>query len=332
MKKRQSDERKALAESLKKSAFPKHEVYRQKNILRTQHTYESAVLKQTHKEQRGGIQKQNPAYQSYEQWLRAHGMEGQAEEWRHRKDRKYLRFESPDEKANEITVPVLRGIPGFTMMQTGQGVKFQRAGSEQASFIDTGRVIRVYREDNDSLLAALQLAQEKWGGVKLNGSAEYKRRCAEIAASNGIRVANPELQGLIKEIAEHPRPKAAEVIRQEGADGGKERLYRLIAKAKELLRTESGENFIIATNAVDGKEYSGKFLGVISEGGRYIAAQAISSGHVIMHDVEKDDLPALETLQGRRAVMTSDDCSLRTAADADLVESRSRNRDRDWSR
>jgi hypothetical protein len=168
--------------------------------------------------------------------------------------------------------------------------------------------------------------------VKLNGTDEYKRHCAEIAIGNGIRVVNQELQGLIKEIAEHPRPEAAEVVRHEGDDGGKEQFYRLIAKAKELLRAESGENFIIATSAAGGKEYSGKFLGVVSEGGRYIAAQAISSGHVIMHDVEKDDLPVLETLQGRRAVMTSNDCSLRTAEDADLVESRSRNRDMDWSR
>jgi hypothetical protein len=97
----------------------------------------------------------------------------------------------------------------------------------------------------------LQLAQEKWGGVKLNGSDEYKRRCAEIAASNGIRITNPELQGLIKENGGVPRPDAA---------------------------------------------------GVIPEGGRYIAAQAISIGHMIMHSAEKDDLPALETLQGRRAV------------------------------
>jgi hypothetical protein len=70
----------------------------------------------------------------------------------------------------------------------------------KAAFIDTGRLIRVYDTEENSLLAALQLAQAKWGGVSLHGTGEYKRRCAEIAAKHGIRVCNPELQDVVKEL------------------------------------------------------------------------------------------------------------------------------------
>jgi predicted DNA-binding protein (UPF0251 family) len=94
-----------------------------------------------------------------------------------------------------------KGLPGFSMAVTKQGLRFYRESTpKEASFIDMGRVIRVYKHDDETLLAALQLAQEKWGGVKINGSDEYKRRCAWIAAEHGIRIANFELQGFMKEI------------------------------------------------------------------------------------------------------------------------------------
>jgi hypothetical protein len=52
----------------------------------------------------------------------------------------------------------------------------------------------------------LRLAQEKWGGVKINGSDEYKRKCAQIAAKNGIRVSNPELSDIVKEFERKAQP------------------------------------------------------------------------------------------------------------------------------
>jgi hypothetical protein len=93
------------------------------------------------------------------------------------------------------------------MTQTKQGARFSSAKTlGKAAFIDMGRLIRVYDTEENSLLAALQLAQAKWGGVKINGADEYKHRCAEIAAKHGIRVCNPELQDLVKEFERKNRP------------------------------------------------------------------------------------------------------------------------------
>jgi hypothetical protein len=99
------------------------------------------------------------------------------------------------------------GLSGFKMTVTRQGVKFAHQSSPDAvAFIDAGRLIKVYRQDDDTLLAALKLAQEKWGGVKVNGTDEYKRKCSEIAAKNGIRVVNPELSGIMKEFGCKTQP------------------------------------------------------------------------------------------------------------------------------
>jgi hypothetical protein len=83
---------------------------------------------------------------------------------------------------------------------------YKESAPNKVSFIDTGRLIRVFRQDDDTLLAALRLAQEKWGGVKINGTDGYKRKCAEIAARNGIRVSNPELSEIMKESERKTRP------------------------------------------------------------------------------------------------------------------------------
>jgi hypothetical protein len=93
------------------------------------------------------------------------------------------------------------------MTQTKQGARFSSAETpNKAAFIDTGRLIRVYDTEENSLLAALQLAQAKWGGVKIDGTDEYKRRCAEIAVKHGIHVYNPELQNLVEEFERQNRP------------------------------------------------------------------------------------------------------------------------------
>jgi hypothetical protein len=87
------------------------------------------------------------------------------------------------------------------MTVTRQGVKFASQDKpETVVFIDTGRVIKVYDEGGRSILAALRLAQSKWGGVQVSGTEAYKRKCAELAARYGIRLFNPELRDRVKEL------------------------------------------------------------------------------------------------------------------------------------
>jgi hypothetical protein len=207
MRARQSDERAELFSSLKGKGHSRAYIAKQRSVLASKHAYESAVLKESQKLERGRLQKHHPAYVSYEQWLREQGTAYEADAWRHRKDSNFIQLESPNADSLESETTKPKGLLGFSMSVTKQGLRYYRESEQrEASFIDLGRSIRVYKHDDETLLAALQLAQEKWGGVKINGSDEYKRKCAQIAAKNGIKVVNPELSGIVKECERIARP------------------------------------------------------------------------------------------------------------------------------
>jgi hypothetical protein len=179
----------------------------QRSILASKHAYESAVLKESHATAREALKKRRDMYSSYERWLRERGNSSEADAWRHRRDSAFLQLEPPSSDSGESRSAKPTGLAGFSMAVTKQGLRYYRESEpHEASFIDTGRFIRVYKQDDDTLLAALRLAQEKWGGVKINGADEYKRKCAEIAAKNGIRVSNPELSDIVKEHERKSQP------------------------------------------------------------------------------------------------------------------------------
>jgi hypothetical protein len=200
-RKRQKLERQAFSESFGKGIrTTRRDINRQRSILATKHAYERAVLKEKQKEQRESLKNQSAALMSYEQWLRNRNMPEEAEKWRHRKNKRILLLESPyNTTGNEPRE--YAGLSGFSMTVTRQGVKFASQDKpDAAAFVDMGRVIKVYDQGDKSTLAALRLAQSKWGGVQVSGTEVYKRKCAELAARYGIRLFNPELWDRVKEL------------------------------------------------------------------------------------------------------------------------------------
>jgi hypothetical protein len=213
MKDRQKGERGEMFESLKVSSASRQEFIRQRSLLAAKHTYEFAALKKSHREQREKSQRSNLGFPSYKQWLIDLGLPLEAETWRHRRNREYLRIESGGIEGPNSEASVNLGLLGFTMTETKQGLRFSRQGRlGMASFIDVGRMIRVYGSDDETLLASLQLAAQKWGTIQLHGSDSYKRHCVELAVENGIKIANPELQGLRREIEQGRKGRFAEGI------------------------------------------------------------------------------------------------------------------------
>jgi hypothetical protein len=209
-------------------------------------------------------------------------------------------LERPDDAVDK-ELREYTGLSGFSMTVTRQGVKFASQDKPKAvAFVDVGRVIKVYEQSDSSLLAALQLAQNKWGGVQVNGTDEYKRRCAEIAAKNCIRVANPELEGIRQEMLEKT---------------SRENSMSVYALARELAKKILGKPVPIVTDARDGKEYSGLLLGVIEKEGHYYAAQCLLGEHVILHGVVREDVPALKALIGQEVELTSDNARVRNVVD-----------------
>jgi len=212
MKDRQKNERNTMLATLKAASTSRREFGRHRSLMAVQHAYESVKLKESHKEQRGKFQKSNIGFPSYEQWLNEQGQSWKAEAWRHRRNTTFLRIESGgmEETAAAKGINVNLGLLGFSMTETKQGLRFSRNDrSDMAAFIDTGRMIRVYGNDDETLLASLQLAAQKWGSIQLHGSEAYKKRCMELAVEHGIKITNPELQDFRREDAQGKEAKYA---------------------------------------------------------------------------------------------------------------------------
>ncbi|NTA59881.1 relaxase/mobilization nuclease domain-containing protein [Agrobacterium tumefaciens] len=68
-----------------------------------------------------------------------------------------------------------------------------RAGA--VAFTDHGDKVEIGNwRDREVVLAAMQVAAEKWGSLSLSGTDRYKSMAIELAAEHGFKVTNPELQ------------------------------------------------------------------------------------------------------------------------------------------
>ena len=69
----------------------------------------------------------------------------------------------------------------------------------KTAFIDSGPKIRVVDPSDASVLAALQLARQKYRkGLVVSGPKEFQDQAIRLAVRNGIVIANPELQERIR--------------------------------------------------------------------------------------------------------------------------------------
>ncbi|MBR2207717.1 MAG: hypothetical protein IJ859_02815, partial [Synergistaceae bacterium] len=64
-----------------------------------------------------------------------------------------------------------------------------------ADFSDMGRRIILNKKKltEESVAAALQLANQKWGATVITGNDEYKELCVKAAVKYGLKLANPDL-------------------------------------------------------------------------------------------------------------------------------------------
>lgn len=107
-----------------------------------------------------------------------------------------------DAKYSKIKEELLHDIKAYTYKETKKGVSFfpkEKAWwNTKVSFVDSGDKIKINDKHNaGAILAALQLATQKWGPLTLKGSDEYKTLCVKLAVRHGFQIKNPELQDMI---------------------------------------------------------------------------------------------------------------------------------------
>ncbi|UXS05562.1 LPD7 domain-containing protein [Agrobacterium tumefaciens] len=95
--------------------------------------------------------------------------------------------------------PKANDLANFVAEKRGDDVRYShrkadgRAGA--MAFTDHGDKVEIGNwRDREVVLAAMQVASEKWGSLSLSGTDRYKSLAIELAAEHGFKVTNPELQ------------------------------------------------------------------------------------------------------------------------------------------
>lgn len=244
--------------------YQKQTVNALRSVLAAQQAAERITLKERQRDERDLFYRENPTCQSYKEWLMSQGLVSEAQQWRYKRELNQEQLMTvPDENIEILSKGNLmpseaRDIRDYTarISANRKQVLFINKRNNEVAFIDNGRSLNILKNDDSDLLAALQLASQKWGSVELRGTEEYKRKCVELAAIHNIKITNPELQDAMHWFKEQNRK-----IDRRGLDMQKEldnfRKYHAAVKADRYAVSaieffENGQNRGFMVNKKDG--------------------------------------------------------------------------------
>ena len=153
----------------------------------------------------------------------------------------------------------------------GSSVLYCRGDALTADFSDMGRRIVLDKKklDETSVAAALQLANQKWGATRIDGSEEYKELCVSVAVKHGLKLANPDLAAEV----EHRRI----ALRHGGGVNVTE---------AEIAALHLVDNPIIYTNPrTDNQRYEGQIVHIDKECGYCV--QLVGKRSLFVHRFDK---------------------------------------------
>jgi hypothetical protein len=206
LRKRQDAERQQLAtqQKIKREAILKGSwkgkgelLNALRSVLAAEQASEKADMKECQQQERQQVREHYRPFPDFEQWLRQQQQPELADAWRHR-------AEPPQRIHGDSTEPPTpRDIRAYRPKIQGQHVHYHRKEETRpgsaASFVDKGQEIDIHDWRNkDCVLAALQLAAQKWSSFQINGNDDYKALCVKLAAEHGFKISNPELQANIE--------------------------------------------------------------------------------------------------------------------------------------
>ena len=158
----------------------------------------------------------------------------------------------------------------------GSSVLYCKAGTYTADFSDMGRriVLNKRKLTEESVAAALQLANQKWGATEITGNAEYKELCISAAVKYGLKLSNPDL--------------AAEVERRRQSQRQSQRPIT----AEEISRMKLADKPKIYINPrTDNQQYKGRIVHVDEKRG--ICVQLVGQHSLIVHRLDRLERPPL---------------------------------------
>lgn len=162
------------------------------SILASQQLVAKLVLKDQHARERNALRFKYRPWPDFEQWLQYQKQPELAWKWRYRLN--------PDGEPARIygisnSSVIAHDIRAFVPDIKGSQVFYTHQDTGRLGFIDKGLCIEIQPgQQTDALLAALQLASQKWGSFQVTGNEQYKFMCVMLAVRHGFKIDNPELQ------------------------------------------------------------------------------------------------------------------------------------------
>jgi hypothetical protein len=183
-----------------------------RSVIAAEQAAEKAALRERHRLERAQWRQRFAPYPDFEEWQRLRGRPDLADQWRYRASEPQRLEGDRDDPATP------RDIRDFVGDIIGYQVHYRRGGGGPGgvSFVDNGPDIEIYDwRDRDTVLAAMQVAAQKWGGIHVTGCDEYKAMCVRLAAEHGFRIINPELQEQIQQERQRIQQERAQAMKGE---------------------------------------------------------------------------------------------------------------------
>jgi hypothetical protein len=181
-----------------------------RSLLAARQAQDKAALRGRQRLERLQLPQDKGRFPSYEEWL-ARSNRDLANRWRHRERR------PPSIEGPTFEQPAPRDIRAFSAVVDGWKVHYHLTGTRgPPAFTDRGQRIDIHDRRRETVRAALQLSAQKWGTFTVRGGDAFRRLCVELAAEDGFKIANPELQSAIA--AERARLRNDSPARTPAAD------------------------------------------------------------------------------------------------------------------
>lgn len=169
----------------------------ERSLLAARHAANKAALKELIQRRKKELRIMFDAQflKSYEGWLESRQQLDEAERWRYRNYAAVI-FGKENTYHEPMEFAGLRAE--VATVGKRKVINYSRDG--RIVFADNGRNISIVDSTSETaVLAAMKIAAEKWGTLNVYGSQSFIDLTVKLAARNGIRLRDPELQARVEE-------------------------------------------------------------------------------------------------------------------------------------
>ncbi len=165
-----------------------------KSAIAADQAAEKAAFRESRLQELAMLRARFRAFATFEEWLRVQRRQTGGIWWQ-----------------DEVDIPNIQGslnvppappkdIRAFRP-EAYNGFVFYSLAGQDVSFVDRGQRIDVFdSKSRDSVLAALQLAAQKYGEFEITGDGEFRVLCAELAAQHGFNISNTDVKDYVQKI------------------------------------------------------------------------------------------------------------------------------------